>query len=362
MSQQVMVDYQGVSIQAHAKCDVALHSLCKIDKTLEKIHKTADKLDSNKIKVYEKELINAKEIIKQKIESFQTTLEKYKKAKIYRTDEYSQQHLTFLEFRKKVIEESEELAKTANELTGAKLAVVDEMINEELLNAGNQSVENLFDEVHGVQNINRQIISNINEIEDASLRELAYQELLKNKNGSFEYIIKEARHHYDLLLGRKTEEVIFECKEELACNGIDTDVLDNVKTIDEAIKTTNNAIADEIVRKETLKIIIKAIKSRGFVVDTKNNLKLDKKRNVVKLVALKASGQMAEFEIQLNGKFMYHFDEYEGHACKKDITPFLDDLKNIYDINILHEEVVWENPDKIQMKKYQHAKENKGTK
>ena len=161
--------------------------------------------------------------------------------------------------------------------------------------------------------------------------------------------------------GKKTKEVIQEYKEELKTRGISTEVLDKAISIDEAYSIANEAITDETVRKETLKVIIKAIKDRGFIVDTKKNLKIDKEKNIVKLVALKASGQMAEFEIQLNGKFMYHFDEYEGHACKKDIEPFLEDLKNIYDINILHEEVTWENPDKIQTQKYQYINKNKGT-
>lgn len=361
MSQQVMVNYQGVSIQVQAKCDTAVHSLCKIDKTLERIHNTADKLESSKVKAYEEELLNAKETIKKKIESFKATLEKYKEAKAYMINNHQPEYRAFLEFNEKVNKESEELTRIVNELTGSKLAVVDEMIDEGLLNEGKKSAEALFNEIHGIQSVDQKIISKINAIEDVSLRELAYQELLKNKDASFDFIIKEAQNQYDLLLGRKTEKVISEYKEELASSGIDTEVLDNVKTVDEAVKVANDAIVDEIVRKETLKVIIKAIKSRGFIVDTKNNLKIDKKRNVVKLVALKASGQMAEFEIQLNGKFMYHFDEYEGHACKKDITPFLEDLKNIYDINILHEEVTWENPDKVQMKKYQHIKENKGT-
>ena len=38
MSQQVTVDYQGVSIQVQAKCDTAVHSLCQIDKVLDRIH------------------------------------------------------------------------------------------------------------------------------------------------------------------------------------------------------------------------------------------------------------------------------------------------------------------------------------
>lgn len=47
---------------------------------------------------------------------------------------------------------------------------------------------------------------------------------------------------------------------------------------------------------------------------------------------------------------------------QKDIEPFLEDLKNIYDINILHEEVNWENPDKIQTQKYQYVDVNKNKK
>lgn len=128
----------------------------------------------------------------------------------------------------------------------------------------------------------------------------------------------------------------------------------------EAINFLNTAIADEKIRKETLKVIIKSIKDRGFVVDTKKNLKIDRQRNVVKLVAVKPDGKTAEFEISLNGKFMYRFEGYEGQACNKDINPFIEDLKNVYDINILHEEVQWSNPDKIQAQKYQYMNTNKG--
>ena len=141
---------------------------------------------------------------------------------------------------------------------------------------------------------------------------------------------------------------------------INTQELEKAKSIDEAKAIANNAMIDETIRKETLKVIIKAIRDRGFIVNTKENLKIDRERNIVKLVAIKASGQIAEFEIQLNGKFMYHFDKYEGHACKKDIEPFIEDLRKIYDINILHQEMTWENPDKIQTQKYQRMNKNKG--
>ncbi len=231
------------------------------------------------------------------------------------------------------------------------------MINEGLLNAG----QSILDKVNGVLNLDEDMISKVNAIEDVSLRELAYREVASGTLSSFEEVLKKSQEKYDILLGKKTKQVIEEYKEELKTNGISDVSLDNVTTISEATAVVNEAIIDEKIRKETLKVIIKAIKDRGFIVDTKRNLKIDKEKNVVKLVALKASGQKAEFEIQLNGKFMYHFDGYEGLACNKDIEPFMDDLKNIYDINILHEEVEWSNPDKIQTQKYQYVNKNKGT-
>ena len=150
---------------------------------------------------------------------------------------------------------------------------------------------------------------------------------------------------------------------EMRAGGVDettiSKIVEGSSSIDEISEAASAAITDEKVRKETLKVIIKAIKARGFIVDTRNNLKIDREKNVVRLVALKASGQKAEFEIQLSGKFMYRFDGYEGQACKKDIEPFMSDLASIYDINVLHEEVIWDNPDKIQMQQYQHYKTNK---
>lgn len=361
MSQQVTVDYQGISIQVQAKCDTAVHSLCKIDKVLDRIHKTANKLESEKVKEYEEYLQKSKQQIKTKIETFKNTLEKYKEAKAYSINNHDPEYRQFIDFTNQVQNESMELTNIVNALTGSKLAIIDQMIDEGLLNYGNATTQAMLDKLKGVVSISSGILSKINSIEDVSLRELAYKEVLKNDKLGFDEALEKAKNEYDILLGKKTESVVQECKEELKNKGISTEVLDKVKTIDEANAVTNDAITDETVRKETLKVIIKAIKDRGFVVDTKKNLKIDKERNIVKLVALKASGQMAEFEIQLNGKFMYHFDEYEGHACKKDIEPFLEDLKNIYDINILHEEVTWENPDKIQTQKYQYINKNKGT-
>lgn len=360
MSQKVVVDYQGLSIEAQAICQTSIHSLCKIDKVLCRIHKNASKLETSKIKEYEAYLLNAKEKINEKIELFKSTLEKYNKVKSYTSDSDYSDYKQFMNFNNMVKKESNEVIKTVNELTGSKLAIIEQMIEEELLNVGKKTHQVLLDKLNGVLIVSNDVLAKINEIDDISLREIAYNESIKNNKLNFDEIISKAKKAYDILLGKCTANVIQEYKNELIHQGINTQELEKAKSIDEAKAIANNAMIDETIRKETLKVIIKAIRDRGFIVNTKENLKIDKQRNIVKLIAIKASGQIAEFEIQLNGKFMYHFDEYEGHACKKDIEPFIEDLRKIYDINILHQEITWENPDKIQTQKYQHINKNKG--
>jgi len=359
MSHQVTVNYEGMSIQIQAQCDTAVHSLCKIDKTLENIHKTASKLESSKVKEYEKYLMDSKELIKDKIEKFKGTLEKYKALKQVTGGDSVMAE--YEQVRVQLQRQASELSSVVNELTGSKLEVINQMINDGLLDLGTATSQNLLNKINGVVSVPQEIINKINSIEDISLRELAYREVLNDNNLNYESALANAKIKYDELLGKRTTKVIEEYKEELKNNGVSSEALDNVRTIEEATAITNEAITDEKIRKETLKVIIKAIKERGFIVDTKKNLKIDKEKNIVKLVALKASGQTAEFEIQLNGKFMYHFEGYEGLACNKDITPFIEDLRNVYDINILHEEVQWSNPDKIQTQKYQYVNKNKGT-
>jgi len=363
MSKKVTVDFEGLSISIKAQCEVAAHSLCKIDQVLNHIHETADKLETSKVKEYEQHLLVSKKLIQTKIDSFIDTLSDYKALKKQTFSVHSGQFQQYERIVSNLKNKGEELTNIVNELTGSKLAVMDQMIDEALFNAGQQSFQALIDKANGVLSIDSNILDQINQIEDISLRELAYNELINEKNINLSYseILAVANDKYDVLLGKKTTQVIEEYKEDLRSNGLSTEIIDKAKTIDEANVVVNAAITDEKVRKEALKAIIKAIKERGFIVDTQKNLKIDKEKNIVKLIALKASGQKAEFEIQQSGKFMYHFDKYEGKACQKDITPFLEDLKNIYDINILHEEVSWENPDKISTQKYQYINKNKGT-
>ena len=74
MSQQVTVDYEGLTIRIQAECDTAIHSLCRIDKTIERIHETANKLESTKVIEYERYLQESKKIIQNMCFIMQLTL------------------------------------------------------------------------------------------------------------------------------------------------------------------------------------------------------------------------------------------------------------------------------------------------
>lgn len=355
MSHQVTIDFEGLSTRIKVQCENASHSLCRIDRAIELIKKNASRIENSKIKEYEDYLLNSKEQIQNRINSFTKKLEEY------RSQGFGNRSVNLANDIKR---EGRELESIVNDLTGTKLAVMEQMVREGLIENIDQARQKVFDKVHGIKDFNPETLAKINSIEDISLREIAYG-ILSQGESNFDIILDKAEKEYDKVLKRTP--LVEEIKEELRSSGVSQQEIEeitskplNANSSKIMVQEANSAITEEKIRKETLKIIIKAIKDRGFIVDTKNNLKIDKKRDIVILVAKKPDGKTAEFEISLNGKFMYHFDGYEGQACQKDIKPFIDDLKNIYDINILHEEVQWSNPDKIQTQKYQHMKTNKG--
>lgn len=81
MSHKVTVDFEGLTIQIQSQCETAAHSLCKIDKVLDRIHETASKLETSKVKEYEAYLLKSKDQIQKLINEFNASLEEYKALK-----------------------------------------------------------------------------------------------------------------------------------------------------------------------------------------------------------------------------------------------------------------------------------------
>ena len=183
-------------------------------------------------------------------------------------------------------------------------------------------------------------------IKDQVTREWVYRELAIPASfyTKFENIVKKAENKASKMLAKRTSHAVEFCQKNLEKNNVIETELDEYYGVAGVYRRANTEIVRERIRAATLKAIIKAIRDIGFVVDTKRNIKIDRERDVVKMAAKKPSGQLAEFEIQLNGKFMYHFDGYEGGTCTNDIEPFIKVLDEIYGVHIVSQKVHHDEP------------------
>ena len=114
----------------------------------------------------------------------------------------------------------------------------------------------------------------------------------------------------------------------------------------EMMDSATTEIFDEKLRRSAVQAIVKSISAKGFIVK-KENIRHIKETDTVKITAMKPGGQKAEFSIDLDGKFMYHFQGYEGQACQKDISPLEKDLEEVYGIKLTDRKTIWDNPDKL---------------
>lgn len=127
----------------------------------------------------------------------------------------------------------------------------------------------------------------------------------------------------------------------------------------EIVDSATAEIFDERLRKSAVQAIIKSISARGFIIK-KENIRRIEKNDTVKIIAMKPGGQKAEFSIDLTGRFMYHFQGYEGQACQKDISPLERDLEEVYGIKLTDGKTVWDNPDKLTQSHHAEIKERRG--
>ena len=122
------------------------------------------------------------------------------------------------------------------------------------------------------------------------------------------------------------------------------------KEITEKLRAIQNSVddslVDEEVRRETVKAIIKELRSQEFSVE-KPQIFGEGKNSYVLVKAKKPSGKQAVCKINLEGKLNYRFDKYEGMTCLKDIEKFNEDLQKCYSIKLSVERVIWENPDRL---------------
>jgi len=132
-------------------------------------------------------------------------------------------------------------------------------------------------------------------------------------------------------------------KNSVTADSSEKEITEKLRIIQNSV---DDSLIDEEVRRETVKAIIKELRSQEFSVE-KPQIFGEGKESYVLIKAKKPSGKQATCKINLEGKLNYRFDKYEGMTCLKDIEKFNEDLQKCYSINLSDERVIWESPDRL---------------
>lgn len=136
---------------------------------------------------------------------------------------------------------------------------------------------------------------------------------------------------------------MLQLKERLSKDNTTEEITEKLNAIRAEV---DNSLINEEVRKETVRAIVKELKSQEFDVETVKPVG-EGINSYVLIKAKKPSGKQATCKINLQGKLNYRFDKYEGMTCLKDIEKFNVDLEKIYSVKFSDERVIWENPDRL---------------
>lgn len=369
MSHAVRIDYQGITIQCQSICEMASSQLCKLDKMLDELERGSTKLLNSQTDALRKEISRTKRELQGKIDS---VLSKAKRkanlGQVVVDSDFMGSHANAYG----IVDEARELEEMVSRLADTKLVEMESLLNQLMNGQLEAHQEKLKDLASGKIRINHDVQERINAISDDVIRQYVYLAWVEHPDASFEALSEMARkmknvadnQHYEKAEKQKIEEI----KTELRSEKIDEKTIEKIvsrsegspqERIKKAREQANAEIVSEKVRKESVKIIVQAIKKRGFLVDGKS-IRIDRENNQVNIIALKPSGAKAEFKVFMDGEFEYRFDGYEGQACQKDIQPFMSDLEEVYGIKVVNQTELWGgNPDKNSTMKYQTVNYNK---
>lgn len=366
MSQAVEINYQQISVRCNSVCEIAESHLKELDELLNKLEKTSSRLINDQTQALRNQIEDEKNSLLKQISLVRNKANEEAKLGVVHTNN----HDARVEHMNDTSNAAKKLQDMVNVLTSSKLIEMDTLLHSLLVESVSANYKKLREKASGA--ISTEPISNLLAgIGDETLRTYIYIAYIRDSSLSGDELLLAGKQlmddslnvSYSQRLTMETEKI----KAELEASRVTPETTIKVlsqqgKTAKEKLsairESATNEIVGEKVRQESLKIIMQAIKERGFVID-KNNIKIKRNTNEVILVALKASGEKAEFRVFMDGKFIYDFHGYEGHACQKDIEPFMKDLEEVYGIHVISKQEVWTNPDKISTMKYQAINTNK---
>ena len=358
LSHAVQINYEQIAVQCHSICEVAENQVAELDRMLTDLEGSSSRL-----------LNDQTEALRKQIEKEKNELLKQIKAVLERVDEDAKKGIVTGDSdrlnvgqTRAVITTAEQLRTRVNELATGRLAemraLLDSLLSESL--AANQA--RMIDRANGVVRLDEATKAFLDTIDDEILRQFVYIAFVRDSSLSGAPLLEAGKALMNETVESRYEKEAELIRAELAAAKVPTETVEKIvgtgKPLTEIREAATTEIVGEKVRQKSMKLIMKAIAERGFIVD-KKNIKINRETNEVTMVALKASGERATFKIFLDGKFIYDFRGYEGQACQKDIEPFMTALEEVYGIHVTERQEIWSNPDKISTMKYQAMNTNK---
>ena len=358
LSHAVQINYEQIAVQCHSICEVAENQVAELDRMLTDLEGSSSRL-----------LNDQTEALRKQIEKEKNELLKQIKAVLERADEDAKKGIVTGDSdrlnvgqTRAVITTAEQLRTRVNELATGRLAemraLLDSLLSESL--AANQA--RMIDRANGVVRLDEATKAFLDTIDDEILRQFVYIAFVRDSSLSGAPLLEAGKALMNETVESRYEKEAELIRAELAAAKVPTETVEKIvgtgKPLTEIREAATTEIVGEKVRQKSMKLIMKAIAERGFIVD-KKNIKINRETNEVTMVALKASGERATFKIFLDGKFIYDFRRYEGQACQKDIEPFMTALEEVYGIHVTERQEIWSNPDKISTMKYQAMNTNK---
>lgn len=363
MSQRVQINYEQIAVQCNSVCEVAESQLKALDVMIEKIESNSSTLLNEQTAALKRQIEKEKTALQKQIDKVRKKAEEDAKQGVVQTNNHDvrYQHMN------DSINAANELRRQIDTLASQKMVEYEGLLSTLLLASLQSNYQKLLNQGNGVVMVDDALKQFLDGIEDEALRQFTYIAYLQNTSLRGEALLEAGRALVGKTYETRLEEERSRIREELKAARVEASTIEEVTkastgTAKEQIAAMQEAATAEIVgekvRQKSLKIIMQAIKARGFVVD-KNNIKIKRDTNEVIMVAQKASGEKAEFRVFLDGKFIYDFRGYEGQACQKDIGPFMKDLEEVYGVHVTKQTEIWSNPDKISTMKYQAINTNK---
>ena len=357
MSHQAQIDYQQVAMQCDAVCGLAEEQLTEMDEMLTQLERTSSSLLSEQTKRLSESIMAERDRLLQKLQETKKVADAYAK----------QSRGSDVSVYDKTIRIAEALKAQVDKLASSKLVEFQGLLETLLKASIEESYRKLHEKNNGVVTVTAAVQSVLDNITDDTLRQFTYLAYLQDPTLVGENLLKAGQRLSEKTYESRYEREVEKIRAELQAAKVEKEEIEKITAQKEGSKrealaaireAASKEIVDEKVRQQALKVIRDAIRARGFIVD-KSNIKIKRDTNEVIMMALKASGEKAEFRIFLDGKFIYHFHGYEGQACQKDIEPFMHDLEEVYGIHVTKQTEIWSNPDKISAMKYQAINTNK---